>query len=250
MWPYPKIVAHRGGGTLAPENTIAALRCGLAYGFRAVEFDVMLARDGIGMVMHDADFGRTVPGMGSVPTTDAADLARLDAGAWFGPEFRGEPVPFFTEFVDYCKAQRIWMNIEIKPAPGFEAATGRWVAETTRDRFAAELAAGDPAGLPLLSSFSMTALAAARAAVPSLPRGCLFDTLPDDWQAQAAALDAVAIHTNHKHLTPAQAQAVKAAGLGLFCYTVNTPERAREILAWGVDGFCTDRIDLIGPAFG
>ena len=80
MWPYPKIVAHRGGGTLAPENTIAGLRAGLAYGFHAVEFDVMLSRDGIGMVMHDADFGRTVAGQGSVPQTDAIDLAALDAG--------------------------------------------------------------------------------------------------------------------------------------------------------------------------
>jgi glycerophosphoryl diester phosphodiesterase len=59
----------------------------------------------------------------------------------------------------------------------------------------------------------------------------------------------VAIHTNHRHLTPALAHAVKAAGFGLFCYTVNEPARARELLAWGVDAFCTDRIDLIGPDF-
>jgi glycerophosphoryl diester phosphodiesterase len=82
-----------------------------------------------------------------------------------------------------------------------------------------------------------------------VPRACLFDTLPEDWRAQAGALDAVAVHTNQKHLSPELAQAVKAAGYGLFCYTVNTPERATEILAWGVDGFCTDRIDLIGPGF-
>ncbi|MGB3428629.1 MAG: glycerophosphodiester phosphodiesterase family protein, partial [Burkholderiaceae bacterium] len=35
----------------------------------------------------------------------------------------------------------------------------------------------------------------------------------------------------------------------LFCYTVNEPARARDLLAWGVDAFCTDRIDLIGPDF-
>jgi len=82
-----------------------------------------------------------------------------------------------------------------------------------------------------------------------LPRGYLLDTLPDDWLQQAQALGAVAIHTNQRHLTAAQAAAIKQAGLGLFCYTVNDPARAREILGWGVDGFCTDRIDLIGPAF-
>jgi glycerophosphoryl diester phosphodiesterase len=62
-------------------------------------------------------------------------------------------------------------------------------------------------------------------------------------------LGAIALHTNHKHLTPVQAQTIKDAGVGLFCYTVNEPERAREILSWGVDAFCTDRIDLIGPDF-
>jgi glycerophosphoryl diester phosphodiesterase len=209
----------------------------------------MLSRDGIGMVMHDPDFGRTVAGRGSVPESDAADLAAMDAGSWFGPQFAQEPVPFFTQFIDYCKAQRIWMNVEIKPADGHEAATGAWVARVARDSYAAEIAAGDPAAIPLLSSFSFEALAAARDAAPDLPRGYLLDEIPDDWQAQARELGAVAIHTNHKHLTPALAAAIKAAGLGLFCYTVNDPARGQEILSWGVDGFCTDRIDLIGPNF-
>lgn len=249
MWPYPKIVAHRGGGTLAPENTVAGLRAGLAYGFHAVEFDVMLSRDGIGMVVHDAEFGRTVAGQGSVAQTDAIDLSNMDAGSWFGDAFRDEPVPFYTQFIDYCKAQHIWMNVEIKPADGFEAATGAWVAHVTRDNYAAELAAGDPASYPLLSSFSYAALAAARDAAPELPRGYLLDQIPADWQQQAQQLGAVAIHTNHKHLTAGLAAQIKAAGYGLFCYTVNTRERAREIMSWGVDGFCTDRIDLIGPAF-
>lgn len=249
MWPYPKIVAHRGGGTLAPENTVAGLRAGLAYGFHAVEFDVMLSRDGIGMVMHDPDFGRTVAGQGSVPGTDAIELAGMDAGSWFGEQFRDEPVPFFTQFIDYCKQQRIWMNVEIKPADGFEAETGAWVAQVARDSFQAEIAAGDPAAIPLLSSFSFEALAAARDAAPELPRGYLLDKVPADWRQQAEELGAVAIHTNQKHLTPELAAQIKAAGYGLFCYTVNDPVRGREILSWGVDGFCTDRIDLIGPNF-
>ncbi|MEC5162933.1 glycerophosphoryl diester phosphodiesterase [Janthinobacterium sp. CG_23.3] len=249
MWPYPKIVAHRGGGTLAPENTFAALRCALAYGFHAVEFDVMLSRDGVGVVLHDDVLGRTVAGAGSVADLGAAELAALDAGSWFSPLFADEKVPNFGLFVDYCKAQRIWMNIEIKPVPGFERETGRVVAGVTRACFGAEIAAGDPAQLPLLSSFSAEALAAAREAAPYLPRALLIDCLPHDWLARARALDVVAVHTNQRHLTAALARAVKDAGLGLFCYTVNEPGRARELLGWGVDGFCTDRIDLIGPDF-
>ena len=247
MWIYPKFLAHRGGGKLAPENTIAGLQCGLAHGFHAVEFDVMLARDGVPIVMHDPYLGRTVAGAGNVFDYDAAELVVMDAGAWFGEPFRGEPVPLFTQFVAFCRANAIWMNIEIKPAPGFEAETGRVVGELTRALFGLEIAQDDPALLPLMSSFSTVALAAARTAAPDLPRALLLDVLPPDWQAQARALDAVAIHTNQKHLTAALAQQVKAAGFGLFCYTVNDPARAREIIGWGVDGMCTDRIELIGP---
>jgi glycerophosphoryl diester phosphodiesterase len=155
-------------------------------------------------------------------------------------------VPYFVEYAQYCKANGIWMNIEIKPVDGHEAATGATVARIAAALFADEL--GTPAA-PLLSSFSMAALAAAREAAPDVARACLFDRLPPDWQAQATALGAVAIHTSHKHLTEAAAHAIKAAGLGLLCYTVNAPARARTLLAWGVDALCTDRLDLIGPGF-
>lgn len=251
MWIHPRILAHRGGGTLAPENTFAGLRRGMEAGFRAIEFDVMLARDGVPVVMHDPVLGRTVRGAGSVFEHDARELAAMDAGSWFGPAFAGEPVPLFAEFAAFCKAHGIWMNIEIKPAPGFDAVTGATVARLAADLFAGEIARGELARVPLLSSFSDTALAAARQAAPGLPRACLISALGDAagraWLARAGALGAVAIHTNHLHLGADEARAVRAAGLGLFCYTVNDPGRARELLAMGVDAFCTDRIDLIGP---
>jgi glycerophosphoryl diester phosphodiesterase len=73
--------------------------------------------------------------------------------------------------------------------------------------------------------------------------------LPPDWEARARSVEAVALHVNHKHLAREQAARVKAAGLALFCYTVNEPQRGRDLFGWGVDAFCTDRIDLIGPSF-
>jgi glycerophosphoryl diester phosphodiesterase len=249
MWPYKKVLAHRGGGKLAPENTIAGLECGLAHGFRAVEFDVMLARDGVPVVLHDPFLGRTVAGSGNVFDYDAVELAGMDAGGWFGKQFQGEPVPLFADFAAFCKANGIWMNIEIKPARGFEEQTGTVVAAATRAMFGADIAAGAVAQVPLLSSFSEAALAAARLAAPDVARALLCDAIPPNWERRARALGAVAIHTNHKHLTAHLAREVELAGFGLFCYTVNNPQRAREILAWGVDGFCTDRIDLIGPDF-
>jgi len=251
MWPYPKVIAHRGGGTLAPENTLAAILCGLEHGFHAVEFDVMLSKDGIPVLMHDPEFGRTVQGRGSVAKTLAADLLAMDAGQWFGAAYAGETVPTYEMVALFCQQNGIWMNVEIKPVPGFEAETGRAVARLTRQLFSAALPPNPSLmqALPLFSSFSFDALMSAREETPDIPRGFLTDTIRPDWQRKLQALDAVALHTSHKKLTPELARSVKQAGYGLFCYTVNQPERAREILAWGVDAFCTDRIDLIDAAF-
>jgi glycerophosphoryl diester phosphodiesterase len=249
MWPYPKIIAHRGGGKLSPENTLAGLRCGLGHGFRAVEFDVMLAQDGVPVVLHDPYLGRTVKGFGSVSAYPSGALARMDAGSWFGAGFADETVPLLTQFIAYCQAHGIWMNIEIKPVPGFEAATGQVVAELVRSCFADQIAAGDVARVPLLASFSAVALAQAQRVAPDLARAWLVDRIPDDWHAQARALAIVALHVNHRHVTPDLVRSVHQAGLGMFCYTVNDVARARELLDWGIDAFCTDRIDLIGPQF-
>jgi glycerophosphoryl diester phosphodiesterase len=249
MWPYPRILAHRGGGTLAPENTLAGVRRGMEAGFRAIEFDVMLARDGVPVVLHDPTLGRTVAGRGSVADLDAPDLAARDAGSWFGPDYAGEPVPLFVEFAQYCKAHGVWMNIEIKPVPGHDAQTGTVVARLTAALFADEIGAGRVERVPLLSSFSEEALQAARDAAPAVPRAWLTSSIPPDWASRARALDVVAIHTDHTRLAARTAAAVKTAGFGLFCYTVNAPARARELFGWGVDGLCTDRIDLIPPDF-
>lgn len=251
MWPYPHVVAHRGGGKLAPENTIAALRCGLAHGFAAVEFDAMLAKDSVPVLMHDAYFGRTIAGADSVSHRTAAELQTMDAGIWFGEDFAGEPVCTLAEAIGFCRSNGIWMNIEIKPSETvYELVTGKVVAALVKEAFADVLINGSvpPRALPLLSSFSYDALVAAKVAAPAIPRALLVDAVPDDWREMLEALDAVALHVNHEHVTPELAAAVKAAGYGLFCYTVNDLARAAEIVGWGVDAFCTDRIDLIGPA--
>ncbi|MFT5532734.1 MAG: glycerophosphoryl diester phosphodiesterase [Burkholderiaceae bacterium] len=242
-WPFPRIVAHRGGGSLSPENTLAALRCGLAHGFRAVEFDVMLSQDGVPILMHDEQFGRTVAGIGAVSTTNSMVLTGMDAGCWFGITFAGERVPTYQQVIAFCQRHGIWMNVEIKPARGVEQPTGSAVAAMTLALL------NDDQAMPLLSSFSFEALMAAKVAAPEIPRGLLVEHIPVDWEEKLFALTAMALHTDHKNLTAAKAAAVKKAGFGLFCYTVNTTERARELLSWGVDGFCTDRIDLIGPGF-
>ncbi len=245
LWLGPRRLAHRGGGALAPENTIAAIRVGIAHGYRAVEFDVMLTADDVPVLMHDPDFGRTIAGEGRVAETSSLDLVRRDAGSWFDAErFAGETVPLYEDVVRFCRAHRVWMNVEIKPSPGAEEQTGRVVAETTARLFADEHAAA----LPLFSSFSIEALAEARAHAPHIARGLLVEELVDGDIEQAHALDCISMHVDHRHLERASVERLHDTGFAILAYTVNDVVRLNMLLDWGVDAICTDRIDLIGAA--
>jgi glycerophosphoryl diester phosphodiesterase len=242
-WPGPRRIAHRGGGRLAPENTIAAIRAGIAHGYRAVEFDVMLTADDVPVLMHDPDFGRTIAGSGSVATTTWDDLSRRDAGTWFSPQCAGERVPRYEDVVRFCREHDMWMNVEIKPAPGFAARTGRIVGEITARLFADQ---GGPA-LPLFSSFSVEALEHARSAAAHVPRGMLFDAVPGTGIASARALGCISVHASHRTLDRAVIDGLHNAGFAVMAYTVNERQRADQLADWGVDAVCTDRIDLIAP---
>jgi len=242
-WPYPRIIAHRGGGRFAPENTLAAIRMGHAMGFRGVEFDVMLASDAKPVLIHDEALERTTDGSGQVAATPLDVLATLDAGSWFDASFKGEAVPGFEAAAALCISLGLWANVEIKPATGHDKETGRVVA------LAAMRAWDGVTPPPLLSSFSSAALQAARAAAPTLPRGLLFDAVPADWQAQLQGLECVSLHCNAAQLDERTAQAVLEAGYGLAVWTVNDPAMAKRLFAWGVDALFTDRLDLIGPDF-
>lgn len=243
-WPGPRRIAHRGGGKLAPENTLAGIREGIARGYRAVEFDVMLTADEVPVLMHDPDFGRTIAGRGSVATTRWEDLATRDAGAWFASRYAGERVPRYEDVVRFCQANGVWMNVEIKPAPGFEVVTGRIVGEMTGRLFADR---SGRAGWPLFSSFSIEALASARAAAPHVPRGLLFDVIPETGVEAARALDCISVHANHRNLHEEDIARLHDAGLAVMTYTVNEQRRAEQLADWGVDAICTDRIDLLRP---
>jgi len=101
---------------------------------------------------------------------------------------------------------------------------------------------------PLLSSFSLAALQAARAALDALqadvPLAYLVETYDDGALEQAVALGAEGLHTDWQQVTPAVAAAVHARGLKLRAYTVNDADQARALLADGLDGLFTDRLDL------
>jgi glycerophosphoryl diester phosphodiesterase len=231
---YPRIIVHRCGGALAPENTLAGLRIAARLGCRGVEFDAMLTADGIPVLIHDETLERTTTGRGRTAATDAASFSRLDAGSPHHAAFAGEPAPTLDAALRLCAELGLWANVEIKPAAGQDAETGRVVA-----RHAAR-----GAGKLLLSSFSPKALSAAAIEAAHLPRAVLVEAIPADWRERMAAADALALHASARATSVEALQAVRAAAVPLACYTVNRRDDAERLFALGVNALFTDRPDL------
>jgi glycerophosphoryl diester phosphodiesterase len=242
-WPYPRLVAHRGGGSLAPENTLAAIRLGQSLGYRAHEFDVKLSKDNVAMLLHDATLERTTSGKGRAADMAWAELKALDAGGWHSSEFKGEPLPSFEDAAKLLKSKKTMAHIEIKPTPGLEAETGKRVAQLTR-----ELWKGAPVS-PLFSSFSFEALMAAKETAPEIPRGWLTKEFADgDWQ-RLEELEAVSMHTSYKTFPAQRIREVQERGYRVLLYTVNEVSIAEKILAAGADGIFTDNLREFATKF-
>jgi glycerophosphoryl diester phosphodiesterase len=240
-WPLPLWIAHRGAGRLAPENTLAAFRLGASHGYRAFECDVKLSADGVPFLLHDATLDRITPERGVAGERTWSELSRLDAGSWHSRAYAGEPIPSLAAIARYVRRNGFALNVEIKPTPGLEHATGVEVGRAARELW-------HGADRPLLfSSFRPDALLGAREAAPEIPRALLVDTLWNGWFEMARSLGCVAVVTNYGLMDAALVAQLHGAGLRALCYTVNDPAPVRQLLALGVEGLITDAVDRFSP---
>lgn len=241
-WPYPRWVAHRGAGTLAPENTLAAFRKGAEYGYRMFECDAKLSADNVVFLMHDATLNRTTNGYGIGGEQNWLQLSQLDAGSWHSRQFSGEPLPTLANLAHYCIRNRYFLNIEIKPTPGVEFKTGEIVAQQAALLWEHEEVP------PLLTSFQVDALKGAQQAAPQLPRGLLLHNLPEGWLDTAKSLNCSAVVCQFALWTTEIVDAVHSAGMRCLSYTVNDEWATQHLIAIGTDGIITDRVDAFSPA--
>ncbi|ALG66882.1 glycerophosphoryl diester phosphodiesterase [Beggiatoa leptomitoformis] len=234
----PKIIAHRGASANAPENTHSALRLAAEYGARWVEIDVMLAACHTPIIFHDDTLERCSNGTGRLIDQPYTVLRQLDAGAWFAPQFAGEQIATLTNTVELLIQLNMGLNLEIKPLQGLEQVTAQAVVTALQQI--------DIHRLPLLiSSFSPRCLAIARDQLPNIPRGFLTEKIPPHWQSLLQELRCISLHCDYTTLTASQVQAVKTAGYQVLTFTVNQPQQARQLFAWGVDAVFSDYPQLL-----
>ena len=86
---YPRVCAHRGFSSVAPENSMAAFGAAVAMGADEIEFDLWYTKDGEIVSIHDAELDRVSDGTGYVYDYTYEELLQFDFGIKFGEEFKG-----------------------------------------------------------------------------------------------------------------------------------------------------------------
>ena len=222
------LIAHRGASAVAPESTRAAIREAARAGADMVELDVQMTRDGRLVVFHDERLERTTNGRGRVGGTRYAQLARLDAGAWFHPRFAGERILLVSQALRLAPT-RMGINFELKRTPKRQALLRRLMRVVSRARLGQRL---------LLSSFDPRLLEPLRST--RRLRALICRRHPERSLAQAIRLGCDAWHPFHALVTPRRIQRAHAAGLRVHAWTIDDRRRARQLVRWGVDGVFTN----------
>jgi glycerophosphoryl diester phosphodiesterase len=231
------LLAHRGlVGPLRPENSLAAVRAALAAGADGVEVDVRRTADGVLVLAHDPDLGRTAGLPLAVATTPWGQLRDAAAGAGLALARTGE-------VLTAAAGRRVVLEVK-QPPPG-PAAHAR-----TALPLGAELRALASDGVPLdvtVSSFSPAVLEHVRRA---LPRGLGVRTAllgrplvrPSSLLRQAlrAGHDEVHPHVGALLAAPDAVATAHALGVAVVPWTVNRRSELRRVARAGVDALITD----------
>lgn len=254
--PKTQAVAHRGGAALAPENTLAAFRSGLAHGADALELDVHLSLDGRLVVIHDPAVDRTTDGTGLVADLSLSQLKALDAAARFkGPDSGRQEIPTLEEVLELLTAagnERVGLQLEIK----LRADGSRYPGIT--EALVSELRAWSMVERTTVISFDLAYLQAIARLEPGL-RTCAL--VGKDYFRSAAFAPSAAIARSlaelgvdgvgvrEQNLDRELYEALRREGLGVGAWTVDDPGRMRSLATLGVDFITSNRPDLLSQVF-
>ena len=246
-----QIIGHRGARREAPENTLGGFRHIVALGLKAVEFDVRLLRDHQLAVLHDATLTRTAAQPEQLAVLSSSDLNRFDNRQGWPDWPTAEPIPTLQQTLALM-TDFTHIEVEVKAVDDMAAV----IAVT--EQLIQELNDWPNHTAVTITSFDVRILAQLykqrRAGLHRLKTGLLLEPqsiVPQDDPELAGlsptrpvelarALDCSRIGLSDQLTDHATVLAIQAANLPLSIWTVNDPERAKQLATWGIQGLITD----------
>lgn len=232
----PRVLAHRGLATDAPENSLLAFAHAVGVGVAHIETDVHVSADGVAVIAHDPDLARVAGLPVRVGDLAVAELAAVDLG-------EGQHMPTLAEALEAFPETRF--NIDLKTAGAIAPTVAAVRDARAEDRvlltsFSERRRRAALRMLPGVATsasgprFAAALLAASARFGPGV-RGALRGLHAVQIPVRAIGLDTV---------SPARLRAYQRAGVEVHIWTVNEEPEMRRLLALGIDGLVTDRADL------
>ncbi|MBM3463888.1 MAG: glycerophosphodiester phosphodiesterase [Armatimonadetes bacterium] len=234
-------VAHRGASAYAPENTLSAFRKALEQGADYLECDVHLSSDGEMMVIHDTTLNRTTNGKGRVVDHTAAQIRALDAGSWFGPQFKGERVPTLAELFDLDNG-KVGFVVEIKNGPMYYPGIEKKMVDLIRKRNLQDRV--------IVISFDHAALRKVHEIDPGITTGALYDANILKCHEIAKNAHSAWVGPSWELTTEEAVADAKAHGVKMNLWTVDDPVVMKRFIDLGVNALTTNKPDVLLKALG
>lgn len=234
-----EIIGHRGAAGLAPENTQAGFVLVADMQLAWIEYDVVITADHVPVIFHDDRVDRCSNGTGALFEQQWQALSQLDVGSWFSPEFTGQRLVAFADLLPYLQSRGCGSHVELKMHAG--------VSPENLVAAAGPVLAANKAGDIIISSFDPRALMLMHEQYPDFKKAILLEANLPHWQDWARAVAAEAVHIDDDIVTEKWIEDCVAQGWKVRVYTVNDPERAKQLAHWGVSGIFTDYPDRFLP---
>jgi glycerophosphoryl diester phosphodiesterase len=226
------IIAHRGASAAAPENTLIAYKKAIEMGADYAELDVRQTKDGAMVLMHDKTVYRTTGVKGFVWDMTLEELKKLEAGSWFGEEFRGEPIPTLKEVIRLVKG-RMKLNIEVKISENEPGIAQKVVDIVRSEDFGRDC---------VITSFDMETVKTFKTIAPDLRTGFIFEK---EYHADVFEGNWDILSSNYEMVDAEFMRLARNSGKKTYVWTVNDKEEMLRLIGLGVDGIITDKPDLL-----
>lgn len=241
----PWVVGHRGAMGHAPENTMTSFETALQLGADMLEFDVRLTKDGVPVVVHDANLDRTSNKSLYVADLNVKDLLELDAGSWFDLRFAGERIPRLSTLLKWSHNKKnksgdplsFFVELKVDKDEGRREALIKAVLK--------ELHEFKVHNRSVLISFDEPSLMMAHKISPSTGTGFLYSDLLFDALDRAKKLKVNHLLPRKDRVTGDLVEEAHQAGLAVVAWTADRLDEFRKLVIWQVDAVATNYPDRL-----
>lgn len=241
----PWVIGHRGAMGHAPENTMTSFEQALGLGADMLEFDVRLTKDGLPVIVHDANLDRTSNRSLNVADLNAKDLLELDAGSWFDLRFAGERIPRLSTLLKWTATKKtksktpLCFFVELK-VDGDESRREQLIRAVLK-----ELKEHNVLQRSVLISFDEPSLLLARKISPTTATGFLYSDFLYDALDRAKGLKVNHILPRKDRVTGDLVEEAHDAGMAVVAWTADRLDEFRKLVVWQVDAIATNYPDRL-----